>query len=132
MGQQCGQTWLQTFSDINGFYNSGKQLTDLQLVTWNDYEEATEIESGIDNCLTLAPSLSGGALRWNVSGNENTVDHYTVYISADGQNLMSLTDLTPGLRSLNLCGFPIPKGIYKLFVQAVGKPTLANQITGAI
>jgi hypothetical protein len=132
MGQQCGQTWLQTFSDINGLYNSGKQLTDLQLVTWNDYEEATEIESGIDNCLTLAPSVSGNALQWSISGNENTVDHYTVYISADGQNLMSLTDLTPGLRSLNLCGFPIPNGNYKLFVQAVGKPTLANQISGAV
>src|ERR1700686_474280 len=132
MGQQCGQTWLKTFSDINGLYNSGKQLTDLQLVTWNDYEEGTEIESGIDNCLTLAPSVSGNALQWSISGDESTVDHYTVYISSDGANLMSLTDLTPGLRSLNLCGFSIPNGAYKLFVQAVGKPTLANQITGAI
>ena len=132
MGQQCGQTWLQTFSEINGLYSSGKQLTDLQLVTWNDYEEATEIESGIDNCVTVAPSLSGNSLQWSISGNENTVDHYTVYISTDGQNLMSLTDLAPGLRSLNLCGFPIPNGSYKLFVQAVGKPSMANQITGAI
>jgi hypothetical protein len=132
MGQQCGQTWLKTFSDINGLYNSGKQLTDLQLVTWNDYEEGSEIESGIDNCLTLSPSISGNALQWNISGDENTVDHYTVYISSDGQNLMPLTDLAAGLRSLNLCGFPIPNGNYKLFVQAVGKPTLANQITGAI
>jgi len=123
---------LQTFSEINGLYSSGKQLTDLQLVTWNDYEEATEIESGIDNCVTVAPSLFGNSLQWSISGDENTVDHYTVYISTDGQNLMSLTDLAPGLRSLNLCGFPIPNGSYKLFVQAVGKPTLANQITGAV
>jgi hypothetical protein len=132
MGQQCGQTWLKTFSEINGLYNSGKQLTDLQLVTWNDYEEGSEIESGIDNCLTLSPSISGNALQWNISGDESTVDHYTVYLSSDGQNLMPLTDLAAGLRSLNLCGFPIPNGNYKLFVQAVGKPTLANQITGAI
>ena len=132
MGQQCGQTWLQTFSEINGLFNSGKQLSDLQLVTWNDYEEGSEIESGIDNCLTLSPSLSGNSLQWSISGNENTVDHYTVYISSDGQNLMPLTDLSVGLRSLNLCAFPIPNGNYKLFVQAVGKPTLANQVTGAI
>ena len=132
MGQQCGQTWLKTFSEINGLYNSGKQLTDLQLVTWNDYEEATEIESGIDNCLTLASSVSGNALQWSISGDESTVDHYTVYISSDGQNLMSLTDLTPGLRTLNLCGFPIPNGKYKLFVQAVGKPSVANQISGVV
>ncbi len=132
MGQQCGQTWLRTFSEINGLYNSGKQLSDLQLVTWNDYEEGTEIESGIDNCLTLSASLAGDALQWATKGNENTVEHYTVYISSDGQNLMQLTEMTAGIHSLNLCGFPIPGGNYKLFVQAVGKPSLANQITGAI
>jgi hypothetical protein len=132
MGQQCGQTWLQTFSEINGLYNSGKQLTGLQLVTWNDYEEATEIESGIDNCFLLSGSTSGNTLQWNISGNENTVDHYTVYISADGQNLMALTDVATGNYSLNLCAFPIPNATYTMFVQAVGKPTLANQITGAI
>jgi hypothetical protein len=131
MGQQCGQTWLQTFSEINGLYNSGKQLTGLQLVTWNDYEEATEIESGIDNCFLLSGSTSGNTLQWNISG-ENTVDHYTVYISADGQNLMALTDVATGNYSLNLCAFPIPNATYTMFVQAVGKPTLANQITGAI
>lgn len=132
MGQQCGQTWLQTFSEINGLYNSGKQLTGLQLVTWNDYEEATEIESGIDNCFLLSGSTSGNTLQWNISGNESTVDHYTVYISTDGQNLMALTDVNTGNYSLNLCAFPIPNATYTMFVQAVGKPTLANQITGAI
>lgn len=132
MGQQCGETWLQTFSEINGLYSSGKQLNDLQLVTWNDYEEGTEIESGIDNCFSLSPSLSGNSLQWNISGNEATVDHYIVYISTDGQNLMPLANFESGLRSANLCSYPIPNGNYKLFVQAVGKPTLANQITGAI
>lgn len=131
MGQQCGQTWLQTFSEVNGLYNSGKQLPDLQLVTWNDYEEGTEIESGIGNCFTLSAAVAGSALQWTVDGNENTVDHYTVYISSDGQNLMPLTDLAGGIHSLNLCGFPIPAGNYQMFVQAVGKPSLANQITGA-
>jgi len=62
MGQRCGQTWLQTFSEINGLYNSGKQLSALQLVTWNDYEEATEIESGISNCVTLSATVAGNSL----------------------------------------------------------------------
>jgi hypothetical protein len=132
MGQQCGQTWLQTFSEINGIYNAGKQLPDLQLVTWNDYEEATELESGIDNCLSVSGSVAGSALRWKTTGDENTVDHYTVYISPDGQNLMPLANMASGTDTLNLCSFPIPGGNYKLFVQAVGKPSLANQITGAI
>jgi hypothetical protein len=131
MGQQCGQTWLQTFSEVNSIYSAGKQLPYLQLVTWNDYEEATEIESGIDNCLSVSASVGGNNLQWVVSGNENTVDHYTVYISLDGQNLMPLTDIANGIHSLNLCGFPIPSGSYQMLVQAVGKPTLANQISGA-
>ena len=132
MEQQCGQTWLQTFSEINGLYNSGKQLADLQLVTWNDYEEGTEIESGIDNCLTVSASVAGPALQWAINGDEKTVDHYTAYISSDGENLMPLTDIMAGTDSLNLCGFPIPDGNYTLFVQAVGTASLANQITGAV
>jgi hypothetical protein len=132
MGQQCGQTWLQTFSEINGLYSTEKQLQNLHLVTWNDYEEGTEIESGIDNCVTLSGAVSGNNLQWTISRNENTVDHYTVYISADGQNLMSLTNMSSGLHSLNLCGFPIPSGNYTLFVQATGKPSMANQISSAI
>jgi hypothetical protein len=131
MGQQCGQTWLQTFADFNTRSSSGKELPALQLVTWNDYEEGTEIESGIDNCLTLSPSISRNSLQWTVKGNEDTVDHYTVYVSTDGQNLASLSDVAIGTHSLNLCSFTIPDGHYTMFVQAVGKPGIANQISGA-
>ena len=68
MGQQCGQTWLQTFSEINSLYSSGRQLSALQLVTWNDYEEGTEIESGISNCLSVSVSTAGNSFRWTVKG----------------------------------------------------------------
>jgi hypothetical protein len=132
MKQQCGQTWLKTFSEINGLYNAGKQLPFVQLVTWNDYEEGTEIESGIDNCFSLSPSISGTSLQWSVSGDESSIDYYRVYISTDGKNLMPLIDNAVGLRSVNLCSFAIPAGSYKLLVQAVGKPALSSQITGAV
>lgn len=132
MNQQCGQTWLQTFSEANNLYNSGRQLSYMQLVTWNDYEEATEIESGIDSCFSLNASTSGNSLQWNISGNEDTVDYYNLFISQDGQNLMTLTQTQPGNRSVNLCSFPIPAGNYQLFVQAVGKPTLANRMPGPV
>jgi hypothetical protein len=132
MKQQCGQTWLKTFSEINALYNGGKQLPFLQLVTWNDYEEGTEIESGIDNCFSLSTSVSGKSLQWTISGDESTIDYYRVYISTDGKNLMPLIDNAVGLRSVDLCSFPIPAGTYKLLVQAVGKPTLSSQITGAV
>src|SRR5262249_23673164 len=97
MSQLCGQTWLKTFSRVNSLYNSGKQLSTLQLVTWNDYEEGTEIESGIANCFGVFAFVSGKSLHWNVSGSENTVDHYSVYISTDGKNLMPLASEGRGI-----------------------------------
>src|SRR5580693_2886244 len=132
MGQQCGQTWLQTFSEINSLYNSGKQLSALQLVTWNDYEEGTEIESGISNCISISATASGNSLQWTLEGDASAVDHYTAYISSDGENLMSLSDLSARTGSLDLCSYSVPNGVYSLYVQAIGKPSLANQISGPI
>ncbi|HTS37669.1 MAG TPA: hypothetical protein VMH04_18485 [Candidatus Solibacter sp.] len=132
MGQQCGQTWLHTFSEVNGLYNSGKQLPWLQLVTWNDYEEATEIESGISNCFSVSASVKSGSLQWSPSGDSSTIDHYVAYISTDGQNLMALSQQSAGASSINLCSYGIPNGQYTLYVQAVGKPSLTNQISGPV
>lgn len=132
MSQQCGQTWLQTFSKINSMYNSSRQLDALQLVTWNDYEEGTEIETGIDNCVSISASLSNRTLKWSVSGNENTLDHYVVFISTDGQHLMELSQLGAGNRSINLGSYSLAAGTYTLYVQAVGKPVFRNHTSGAV
>lgn len=132
MDQQCGKTWLQTFSQANSLYNSGKQLPYLQVVTWNDYEEGTEIESGIDSCFSLQASLSGSTLQWTTQGDESTVDHYTVYSSKDGQNLTKLSDLGVGIHALEMCSMAMPPGNYQLFVQAVGKPSMANRMPGGV
>jgi hypothetical protein len=132
LGQQCGQTWLQTFSDLNGYYDSGNQLANLQLVTWNDYEEGTEIETGIDNCVKVSASLSGSSLQWSITGSESTIDHYVVYISTDGQNLMALNTMPVGSRALDLSSYGLGTGGYTLYVQAVGKPTIKNQMSGAV
>jgi hypothetical protein len=130
--QQCGQTWLQTFSQINSTYNSGRQLPYLQLVTWNDYEEGTELESGIDSCFSLEASVSGNTLEWTTSGNENTVDHYAVYSSQDGQKLTPLTQTQARTHSVDLCSLSLPGGNNSLYVQAVGKPMLANRMPGPV
>jgi len=132
MGQQCGQTWLQTFSGINRLYNSGRQLQSLQLVTWNDYEEGTEIETGIDNCFSVSASVSSNSLRWSVKGLESTIHHYVPYVSTDGKNLMSLDEIAPGNRSVNLCSYSIPNGNYTAFLQAIGKPSISNHISSGV
>ncbi len=130
--QNCGQTWLRTFATANQYYSQTNQLPVLQLVTWNDYEEGTELETGIDNCFNISATVSGTSLQWSIAGDESTVDHYTVFISADGTNLASLGDLPPGMASFDLSAFTIPAGSYSLFVKAIGKPSLRNQMTAPV
>jgi hypothetical protein len=132
MSQQCGQTWLMTFDKINSYYNSSKELDALQLVTWNDYEEGTELETGIDNCLTISASLAANSLQWNITGQENTLDHYRIFISTDGQNLMELATAPTGSNSLNLVSYDLAPGTYTFYVQAVGKPVIVNHLSNAV
>lgn len=127
VGQKCGQTWLESFDKINSYYNSGNQLPLLQLVTWNDYEEGTEVESGIDNCLTVSASMLGSLLQWNVNGNENTVHHYAVYFSSDNQNLIELNTLPVDTHTMDLASYRLGSG--SVYVQAVGKASIKNQMS---
>ena len=62
--QQCGQTWLETFALAGRFYSARHQLPALIIPTWNDYEEGTEIETGVDNCVNVRASVEGEKLSW--------------------------------------------------------------------
>jgi PKD repeat protein len=132
INQQCGQTWLASFAESSKYFSAATQMMGIQLVTWNDYEEATEIESGIDNCVTVTASATGTTASWNVTGQLNTIDHFSVYISQDGQNLMWLADAPATATSLNLAPFSLNAGGYTLFVKAVGKPTLTNKMSAGV
>ena len=132
MNQNCGQTWLKTWAEIGRYYSGSGQLQQLQVVTWNDYEEGTEFETGIDNCVSVAGGMNGNAVTWNIAGQENTVDHYTVFISLDGQNLMPVADVPAGTHSLDLGGYGFAPASYTLYVKAVGKPSMTNKMSGAI
>lgn len=129
----CGQTWIASLSEPGKFYSSGNQLPYMQLVTWNDYEEGTAIEDGIDNCVFLAPSQSGTNISWTVNGgNENTIDHYTVFASTDGTNLAKLADVPAGTHTYNLGLAGLVPTTYSVYVQAIGKPSIRNQLSPPI
>ncbi len=131
--QNCGQTWLQSFSETGKFYSSGDQLPALQIATWNDYEEGTAIESGIDNCVYLAPSQSGATINWSVNGNESTIDHYTIFISTDGKNLSSLIDVPSGTHAVDLSKLQLAAAkTYFVYVKAIGMPSIQNKMSAAI
>ena len=130
--QQCGQTWLATMADVRNHYSAGNQLANLQIPTWNDYEEGTEIETGIDNCLSISASVTGQTLSWTISGQENTLHHYEIYATADGENLVPLGTVNAGTHSADLGGYSLSAGKYTLYVQAVGQPSILNHLSGPV
>ncbi len=139
--QQCGQTWLHTFQQAthNSDFGSSNQLPFSEVATWNDYEEGTEIETGIDNCLSLTAAMAndGTTLNWTLnfssaSGSENTVHHYLVFDSTDGSTLTQIAKVASGTHSLDLTQFSLSTGSHTLYVKAVGQPSILNQMSNAV
>ena len=129
--QQCGHTWLNTLDEIGKYYGQNPQLAGVQLVTWNDYEEGSEIESGIQNCVSVSAKARGNTLQWTLQGDESTVDHYSVWSSSDGANFKLLGDVPTGTFSYDLASAGVAHGT-SVAVQAVGKPSLTNHLSGLV
>jgi hypothetical protein len=130
--QRCGQTWLTTLEVAGRFYSASHQLPALIIPTWNDYEEGTEIETGIDNCVEVKASIRGGkTLVWNISGRENTIDHIAVL----QQNLSGWSEISrfpPTQHSVTLLDLLGSAETANLCVVAVGKPSMLNHSSGPI
>ena len=95
-------------------------------------KEGSEVETGIDNCVRVAASISGSALQWSITGDENTLDHYTVFTSTDGFHLHPVADVPAGAHVLDLSSLQINAGTYSVFVKAVGKPMLFDHVSAAV
>lgn len=130
--QQCGQTWLESLAQAGKYYSTANQQTGIQLVTWNDYEEGSEIETGIDNCVAVSTTVSGTVVTWSITGQQNTIDHFSVFVSQDGQSLMWLADASAATRSMDLAQFALDAGNYIVFVKATGQPSLTNKMSAGV
>jgi hypothetical protein len=129
LDQQCGQTWLRSIAEAGNYYSVEEQMYGIQLVTWNDYEEGTEFESGIENCVSLTAHARGTAISWRATGDQSTIDHYTILVSQDGENLMPLANTATDTHFLELKNFGLDPGDYTVYVKAVGKPSLTNKLS---
>jgi hypothetical protein len=130
IAENCGQTWLATFDVINSIYSSRNQLPFLLIPTWNDYEEGTEIETGIDNCVSIEASVRSNRLQWKVNGLDKTIDHFEIFASKDGTSLTQIGTAEARDHDYNLK--QLPSGTRVLFVRAVGRPSIRNQISGPV
>lgn len=130
--QRCGQTWLSTFEVPGRFYSASHQLPALIIPTWNDYEEGTEIETGIDNCVEVKASIRGGdTLIWNISGSEHTIDHIAV-LQQKSPEWSEISKLPPNQHSISLHDLNVSPYTGDFCVVAVGKPSMLNQSSGPI
>lgn len=140
MDQLCGQTWYNSLTAANGNYiNTEGALPFLLVDTWNDYNEGTEIESGIDNCYTSSASVNGSTLTWKLTPTNssaaslNTVDHIEIYDSPDGENLTLIDTVahptsTSGTYSLS----GLSAGTHYLFARMVGINSVLNRMSSSV
>jgi Bacterial Ig domain len=136
LDQHCGKLWLDTFTtNVNTLGSQIDHFDAFQVATWNDYEEATNLETGVANCLTVSAAVNATQLNWSISPNttdsQATLSMFMVYVSTDGKNLAPLQTLSTSARSLDLTQFALPAGNYKLFVKARGQPSIHNHLSAA-
>jgi len=129
--QECGETWLSTFTEASHFYSSNHQLPALIIPTWNDYEEGTEIETGIDNCVRIQARLNSEDLSWTVVGPEKTIDHYAV-LAERGSEWIEAASIPATTHSLALHELNLRGKWTAVCVESVGKASILNHFSRRI
>jgi hypothetical protein len=130
--ENCGQTWLDTFAEINRFYSAGRQLPALLIVTWNDYEEGTAIEPGVGCPAAISARLSGTRLTWDFKGNRSTVDRFLIFSSPDGQRLVQIGEAGPEQSYFDLRRQKIGGEQKWLFVKVQARASLVETLSNPV
>jgi hypothetical protein len=131
LSQRCGKTLV----DVGAAVPNSVDL--LQVLTWNDYEEGTSVEPGMDNCGSLTIMLQGDELRLQPEfageGSAATTDHYALYSTRDGKAATLIADNLPAnTGSVDLRKYSLPAGRQSLLVQMVGKPLIQNRLSNSV
>lgn len=135
--QACGLTFVRSLAAVAKYLSRApSNLPLLQVATWNDYEEGTEVETGIDNCGSVSAGVAGTVVRavpsFTGNGSEETVDHYEVYVSVDGEHLMDAGSIAVGGAPFDVAALGLAPGAYKVFVQMVGKSHILNRTSAPV
>jgi len=138
IAEQCGQVLLNTAKEISKYFGgSNPQLPYVQVVTWNDYEEGTAVEDGIDNCYTVNASLSGSQLTWSLAASDSyastaTIHHFNVYYEdAAGKLYSAASNLSVTTNLLDLSSV-VPTGTWTVYVEMVGQPLIINRMSNGV
>jgi hypothetical protein len=109
-------------------------MTRMQWTTWSDWEEGTQVESGIENAFALAGVVNtNNVLSWSItSGDERTLDHYELYAGTNGVNVAFLGSLPAGVHQTNLSQVNWAPGSYQLYIDAIGKPCIRDHMSAPV
>jgi hypothetical protein len=112
-------------------------VTRMQWATWSDWEEGTQIETGVENDAVVTAHVSGSTLSWSTvtgTGDESTLDHYALYASADGVNAVELAKVSTATHAFDLhTSACLASGkTYGLQVVAVGRPIIRDHISASV
>lgn len=110
-------------------------MTRMQWPTWSDWEEGTQVETGIENNFAVSGQInSSNLLSWTIaSGDERTIDHYEIYATLNGGvNAAFIGNVTNGVHQTNLTSVGFPPGSYKLYIDCIGKPCIRDHISPAV
>lgn len=127
LAQDCGKTWLEGFRILNEHYSAHQQIPFLQLVTWNDYEEGSALETGIASCVKIDARRVGQMLAVSLTHPEN-VDHLELYEQAGPASFRLVGRYAPSVTSIPLT----ERSSNPYYLKAVGKPFMQNVISSAI
>jgi hypothetical protein len=130
-----GACLVQTAAKIDAVIPAN--VTRMQWATWSDWEEGTEIESGVENDVAVTASVQGSTLSWSTTsgtGDESTLDHYEVYASVDGVRAADLGSVPVAAHSFDLGSAScLASGTtYRLQVVAVGRPCIRNHASAVV
>jgi hypothetical protein len=138
IAQRCGQLLLDTANEIAKYFGgSNPQLPYVQVATWNDYEEGTEVETGSDNCYTVNASIAGSRLSWSLVASNSfaspaTVHHFNIYyVDSAGHLYTAASNLAATTNTLNLFSI-VPAGKWTVYVEMVGQPLIINRMSNGV
>jgi hypothetical protein len=135
--QQCGQLpGLYAAQAGAAGYSSSSQLQYLIVATWNDYEEGTEVETGIYNCITInQPAISGGTLSWSLDKSDatyastSTINSFQIYTGTSSPTTLYASGISPTATSY---AAPSLAPGESAWVYMVGQPLIQNQLSPGV
>jgi hypothetical protein len=149
MAEQCGQVFVATANEVKagGYWgngtNSTHQIPYMQIATWNDYEEGTEVESGVDNCYTavnLTLPTGSSTMKWTLTSSDSTyakatktVHHYALWTAPSGGSTLTLKkQLGVTLTQFDLATLGLAAGTYDVYLEMVGQPLMQNEMSSKV